>query len=283
MKNKSIITIACLIFCNIIFINAQQESPIEISPFIGEKLDRVERDYFYLFPTLEGFQQAEFYLNPDSTLTVEIVYEVDGVSRDTVLNNYKSPQRIKNQIDQYLTYIINDIESNFRGQYTDVLLCDSSKVSGELLLVRQNSILINCNSRKSHDEKERVSLNLDHISENNIKNISFKSNTNLSLIIFPVLGAGIGAIIGSNLGTPDPEDTFWEKFFDISIDNEKVLGTIGGFFIGAAAGILLGFLIPIEAEFENIYEAPFNETDIEGLRDRSKYKDEEPYFLTKII
>ena len=41
--------------------------PITVSPFIGEKLDRVERDYFKLFPQFDGFEEAVFYLNPDST------------------------------------------------------------------------------------------------------------------------------------------------------------------------------------------------------------------------
>ena len=88
MINLTLTTMALLYILNTAVIQAQEE-PIEISPFIGKKLDNVERDYFYLLPKIEGFHEAIFYLNPDSSLKVNIQFKDEGILRDTVLNQYK--------------------------------------------------------------------------------------------------------------------------------------------------------------------------------------------------
>ncbi len=62
-------------------------NPIIVSPLIGEKLDRVERDYFGLFPHINGFEEAVFYLNPDSSLMVEIWYRSNSEVRDTIIQD----------------------------------------------------------------------------------------------------------------------------------------------------------------------------------------------------
>ena len=56
---------------NILF-SQEQLKPFVISPFIGEKLDRIEEDYFILFPVISDFQEATFYLKSDSSLIVNI-------------------------------------------------------------------------------------------------------------------------------------------------------------------------------------------------------------------
>ena len=57
------------------FISAQEKYPqLIINPFIGEKLDRNEEEYFQLFPTVLDFQEATFYLNQDNTITVDIKF-----------------------------------------------------------------------------------------------------------------------------------------------------------------------------------------------------------------
>ena len=40
-------------------------TPYAVSPFIGDTLSLEERDYYILFPKIEGFQWAVFYLNSD--------------------------------------------------------------------------------------------------------------------------------------------------------------------------------------------------------------------------
>jgi hypothetical protein len=260
------------------FFWAQQEESIEISSFIGEKLDRVERDYFKLFTKIEGFQEAVFYLNPDSTLKVQIVYEKDGYFRDTVLNNYWSPRMIHSHIDQFLISTVKNINNDFKGKVTDVLLIDSTQISGELLSVRQNSVLILGLSKKSYDDKDRVSFNVDNIHESDINNIYFKEKSKTLTIIYPIIGGIAGLIIGYN--KQKNSDSKYDMLYEEQV---KTFGSaILGMVVGMLASIPLMLLLPIEIESETVFEAPFDEDDIEGLRDNARYEYVEPYYLTKI-
>jgi hypothetical protein len=282
MKKRVYLSVGLLFVINTFTVFPQQDEPIIVSPLIGEELDRVERGYFHLFPKIEGFKKATFYLNPDSTLRVKIVYEIEGWLQDTVLNNYKSPRKMKNYIDQFLTYVVSDIEPGFRGKFGDLMLIDSSKVSGELLAVRDSSVLVYGMSEESYESREIVLFNVSSLQENDIRNISFTSKTNISMIVFGIAGMVAGSIIGYTIVKPESEDTFWEKAMDVSIDMGKIWGLLGGLLIGSTAGIILGLLIPIETESETVFETPLNEKDIEGLRENARYQNEEPYYLQKI-
>jgi hypothetical protein len=71
----------CVLFFKVLFspeiylFSQQHNNPFVTSPFIGEKLDRIEENYFHLFPTVTNFQEATFYLNPDSSLTFNLKYK----------------------------------------------------------------------------------------------------------------------------------------------------------------------------------------------------------------
>ena len=67
-----------------------QGKPIVVSPLIGDTLDAAERDYYHLFPSLDGFEWAVFYLNPDSSLMVMASLLQDGARRDTVIQYPKN-------------------------------------------------------------------------------------------------------------------------------------------------------------------------------------------------
>jgi len=302
MKKLNSVIIACLILCGFCSTPAQQETPIEISPYIGDKLDRIERDYFKLFPKIEGFKEAEFYLNPDSTLRVNIKYMEDTKLRDTILNNYKSLSRIQNHILQTLTYYINDVKPNERGKYCSVFLVDSSEFSGELLSVGQQSIFIYPFNQKSYEEEadpfqirnpanEQNPFNINHLYDSEIENVYFIEKSKIWSIIYPIIGSIAGAIIGYNLASGDSEDHHVSSGGSTQInfnfglseeDKKKFWGILGGSLVGMVATIPLVIFLPIETTSETIIETPFNEDDLEGLRDRSRYEDEEPYFLTKI-
>jgi hypothetical protein len=244
-------------------------------------LDRVERDYFKLFPKIEGFKEASFYLNPDSSLKVFITYERDGDLRDTVLTRYESLSKVQTRIDNYLTYYINDIDFRLKGNFTDVVLVDSSKISGELISVKQNSITIYSSTKNAHKNRERVLFNVNNINEKNISSVCFKEKTNLSWI-FPIIGGIAGGIIGyTNAEKIGSNPNFWEAYLHIS--KEQFLWTFAGILIGTTVGTIIALVLPIEIESETEFKTPFIENDIEGLRDHARYKDdEEPYFLRKI-
>ena len=111
MKNINSTIIVWLIICSINLIYAQQDEPILISPFIGTKLDRVERDFFNVLPAIEGFEEAQFYLNPDNSLKAEIKLNKDGVLSDTILERYSTPRQLEMLIVSSIIKNISDDEN----------------------------------------------------------------------------------------------------------------------------------------------------------------------------
>ena len=274
MKTYIIFTFFIL---NIIMIDslfAQEKESVIISPLIGDKLDRVERDYFKLLPQINGFQEAEFYLNPDSSLNVSIVYEKDQQLRDTVLNNYKSLSRVQNHINQFLTYLIRDIKPASRGKFANVVLVDSSTIHAELMTVSENSLLVYDPEVDLQEKNVLSAYGIKKLNYTEINEIIVEDRNNVSLLIFPLAGATLGMIYyAANDNDPDP-----------TLDElgEKLLGFIGSTLIGGLIGIALGYLIPIEVESEARFESPIDENDIKGLRENARHSKEIPLYLLKV-
>ena len=81
-------------------------TPYVVNPLIGDTLTLEERDYYMLFPQIEGFQFAVFYLNPDSTLNADVKYLVESRSRDTLIQSYRSLKSLN-----YHIYARNALEN----------------------------------------------------------------------------------------------------------------------------------------------------------------------------
>jgi hypothetical protein len=80
------VILLCVFSSNTVF--AQKlEKPIVVHSIIGEKIDRAEEEYFKLFPSIENFQEAEFYLNADSSLNAIVICDLNGELIDTAIEN----------------------------------------------------------------------------------------------------------------------------------------------------------------------------------------------------
>ena len=98
MKKIAFLSLLLALLFNYGLLFAQQDEPIIVGPLTGEELDRVERDYFHMFPKIEGFETAVFYLNDDNSLRVEIIINSNGVIKDTVIPKYSSLEEIEKHI-----------------------------------------------------------------------------------------------------------------------------------------------------------------------------------------
>ena len=99
----------------------EQVKPIVVSPLIGDTLDVNERDNYRLFPDLDGFEWAVFYLNPDSSLRVKVSLLEKGVRRDTTIARYRTLRAVRNQIRQLAegnpaTRIYRDLQRDLQEQ-----------------------------------------------------------------------------------------------------------------------------------------------------------------------
>ena len=91
---------------NILFAQ-EQLTPFVLSPFIGEKLDRVEESYFNLFSGVTSFNEATFYLDADSSLFINIKFYEENLLIDTLIISILSPQYLQNKINEV---ILKDIK-----------------------------------------------------------------------------------------------------------------------------------------------------------------------------
>ena len=236
---------------------ANEKEPIVVSPLIGEKLDRVERNYFKLFPHFDGFEEAVFYLNPDSSLMVEIWYQTDDGIKDTVLQNYRSLSNLQYHIDQVISHPLPPTRQARAGSQTTITLSDSNTVSGELIETGKYHLQVYNPDYKIPGTFDMGSSGYNKVNFNDIKEIRLIDTTNIAPPIFGAVGGVMGLLFsliesgGSNQGF-------------------AVMGSLLYIMVGSAIGGLLGYIFPIDSETEINYELPLNEKDIKGLKVKTK-------------
>ena len=138
MKKYFLIVISFILLCNNDNFWAQQEKPIRISALIGDTLDLVERDYYELFPSIDGFQYAIYTLSNDSLIKVNVYYLSGDEIRDTVNTiGLKSLENIRDRVNK----IDGEYEPNEMGEKISIEKLSGEIIEGELLYVRLNSII----------------------------------------------------------------------------------------------------------------------------------------------
>ena len=78
----------------------ETEKPIIVHEAIGDTLDLKERDMYNLFPNIEGFQSAVFFLNSDSTLRVVVRVLRDTGVRDIEILQYRTLASLHDHIEK---------------------------------------------------------------------------------------------------------------------------------------------------------------------------------------
>jgi len=111
---------------------------IKISPEIGDTINLVERNYYYLFPVIKDFHYAIIYLNSDSTTVTKIICRNDEeLIRDTVINN--STDFVGN-LKAYIRQINAERLENYNSiNKITVTKLAGNKYSGKLLAVQDSS------------------------------------------------------------------------------------------------------------------------------------------------
>lgn len=250
-------------------------TPYFVNPLIGDTLTLEERDYYQLFPQIEGFQFAVFYLNPDSILNADVKYLVESRSADTLIQSYRSLKSLNYHISAR-NALENETLDTFhpvyespeykKGSEVCAYMNDGRETSGELLSVRKNSLLIlniDCNNDL---------LNPDCINQTNFAEIGklvIQGNSNLGL------GIGLGLLASVIVGTlvfQSYNDGSFLWGYDAILPT--ILSTVGLTTLGAAIGIATS---TPDQEIKT-----FSKYEINGLSAYSRYKSNEPNELMKI-
>jgi len=269
---NNLITTIAVVFLLIDFSFAQKQEPVIVSPIIGEKLDRVEEDYFRLIPAITNVQEAVFYLNPDSTLNVLVTYEDNGAIIDTLIFKYISLLRLREYINYILTQESNDAQNIKRGIYAIVSTKNDSIVTGELLSVNSTSVtLLNLDSLE-YKQLNIPPFKVSEFQDTEINKLNTIRETNNAKFIYPfVLSIGLGLTAGL-ITKNNTEDEMTDLSEGINLNLTPILYAMLGGLVGGLIGYGLSYIFPIISISETEFDIPFNEDDIIGLRNLSRYK-----------
>ena len=256
------------------FYSQENNIPITVNNLIGDTLSKEERDYYKLFPQIEGFQSAVFYLNSDSILSAKVYYRKDGLLTDTLVQNYRTLQNLnyhiyaRDALEKGLPIgeFINQASGNEKGAEVSAYMNDGRETSGELLSVRANSILLfnsDCDKRLLKQEC------INQINANEINKLVIEGNSNLGW------GIGLGLLAAVVAGA-----TVFQSYNDGSFlwGRDAILPTILSTVGCITLGVTIGIFTSTPDEEIKIY----SEEDIRGLSYYSRYPNKEPDELQKV-
>lgn len=179
-----------------------KEKPITISPLIGDTLTLEERNHYKILLQIEESQSATFCLNPDSTLSANVSCIKDDVIKDTVISNYRNLESLRYHIhtidqreiiDEELENIatrqeVTNTSKKEIGSGKEIIIFNKKgdKISGELLSVRENSLLIFNSSNCENVFKRWECIN--KVIAEDIDKIIIEGNSNV------ILGMGVGIL-----------------------------------------------------------------------------------------
>jgi len=253
---------------------AQGREPIVISPLIGEKLDRVEEEYFRLIPAFNNVREAVFYLNPDSSLDVLVNYQYDGVMKDTLIVNYISLVKLRDYIDYKLVEERNDAQNIERGKYANVSTVKDTIIAGELLSVDKTSVILLNLDKKSYKQPNIPPFDVSEFQNADINKLTIIEESNTARLIYPLtLGIGLG-VTAAIISKSNEEENKSDLSEGINLNFTPFLYLALGYAVGALVGYALSEIFPIISVSESEYNTPFSKKDIKGLRRITRYKED---------
>jgi hypothetical protein len=271
MKTTFYFLLVSIISFNCVPTHSQDSNaPFVVSPFIGDTLSLEERSYYNMFSTIENFQWAVFYLNPDSTVRAEVTYLRDGILSDTVVYIDKKVESLRLYINARNdpSSIIQPRADNYKGSEIIVLGKNGTETSGNLLVVHPGSILLyneGCND-------EPIDINcVNKFNSSDIQKVIIPGQSNVGW------GVGIGLLLGTAVAVTG-----------IILGNESTDPLNEGMTIGItffSIGVAIaatGTIIGIASSTPDKVIEPFSEDDIKGLSVYSHYPYGEPEELKKI-
>ncbi len=215
-------------------------NPFQVSPLIGDTLDPVEREYFHLFPTIEGFQWAVFYPNPNNTIGARVAFLDGDILRDSLIKYYGSSSSLREHLRRMDESQRRDRDD--RGAEIAVALSDSQTIRGRLLAVRDSEIVVAPDIRQHIKGGTLLKEGIIAVKNNNIQKVYVEGHSRI------LLGAGIGFAAGLVMGAvaasgnePKPTgsragDALYDAFEPLS----KTFYALEGALVGAGVGALLG-------------------------------------------
>jgi hypothetical protein len=266
-----------LFFAPFLILCQEARKPIQVSSLIGDTLDIVERDYYHLLPTIDGFQWAVFYLNEDSTLTVRVRFLKKGFQQDTVILKYRSLRGLRSHIESIGVMKISQRampEQERAGKTVVFLLYNGIKIRGELLSVRRNTLLVSVPTVKNDAPIFNQSEGMMIIAKADIQQVIIEGESNVlkGMGLGILIGGGTGLVIGLALGDSHASG------INISAEDKALFLSVAIGAIGFVVGTIAGLLSPEDDKTMQIGV----EENLTELKSYARFPENEPESLRKI-
>lgn len=234
MKNLIWIIVSIIIGCCSTFIFPQETlKPFIVSPLIGEKLDRIEEDYFGFFPVVADFHEATFYMNPDSSLLVNIKGYYHNALIDTTFRYSYSLSNLRERINQV---VMTDINEN-KVQNLEFVTEDNKSYEGTVYSFNNDQIKLIKRDFTDFDYQKDPEEYFPEFSISHLQTITIHKSSTAVIIAAAVLGTTFGALVGAALGPKILSRG--EGWFDFRDVEGGILGGILGGLLGFGAGSII--------------------------------------------
>lgn len=290
MKTNKCLVLFMLLFlpCTVI-LSQDYGQPYVVNSVIGDTLTITERDNYLLFPEIDGFNWAVFYLKQDSLLDAQVNYHFGGKDSDTLIENYKKLKsldyhiRAKYALDQGIP--VSSLSENkakestsANGEVIKIIRNSGEEIYGELLFVRKNSLIM----YKSECDNNRIMPDcVWKENESELKRVIINGNSNLGLGIG--LGVAASLIVGTIIYFSNYDEDKKDGVFGIDFRHMEAYDKSIVPIICSTIGLTtLGVIIGMETSTPDDNIEIFNEEDIQGLSKYARYQSEEPSQLKTI-
>jgi hypothetical protein len=259
MKKQIYLIFVLVLLVNALFVFPQQDEPIIVSPLIGGDLDRVERDYFHLFPQIDGFEKAVFYLNDDKSFRAKITTNINDEFKDTIIERYSSISDMENHIT---TRVFVDLRENAGPDFT--VHTSFSRLAMQKMVTLNEQKLFTIDKLTIDQKFKEPSLS--SIWETEVADINAvikegKSNVPSYIMTGTAIGGVAGFLVGWIAGKNDKKELIPSEFS----------GAIVGMLIGGAIGLITGAILGISSSEEEVMIDPLSPSGISTLKSYSLY------------
>jgi hypothetical protein len=253
MKKQLILLFIFLLSISPDYIWGQEKlQQIIVNPFFGDKLDRVEENYFNLFPDFTDFWEAVFYPNTDSSLYAKVEFWRNNTLIDTVFLYNNSPAGLRNIINQK---VYADIKQDKVKELKFTAVTDSifegtvySYGKRQISFIKKG---FGVSNEENNDENYLQKFNYFHLNTITVDQTGSRISSIIGTIGF--IAAGTIAVLIT------PKDNNSSPGFDWSAI--EFIGDVLTFLKWGAIGGVAGYLIGIPIEYPVDYDIADPETE----------------------
>jgi hypothetical protein len=252
-------------------VRAQDSDKVVIlSPRVGTMINAYEREHFQLFPQINGFVRAVVYQTAQKNYYAKLeLIGADGKTRDTTIQySENSLLMLAERIDRF-----EDLHLA-RGADVILLLKTGQEISGELVSVRDSSLVISTIEDANENDLLTQTAGIIAVRNEEILHVVIKGKSNVlkGMILGTLAGVGFHAVLGLAIGA-NPLKAYFTDADPVAREAGMTYG---------AVGLLLGTVVGAASSSRDRLVEPLPDQDFSSLRPIARFPEEEPEFLKKI-